>query len=204
MFQFIKDCIKELKEGWAEAMAAKALIQQTQTHLKEEAVSPQYLKACMWPVASGPRIDLWISGLQSHTFGYWSDGSKAGVDCPPEIEVELVILDGNYPGAPNTRDFYQWVDKCRQDPSQFNTSNYCKEFLTDTNEEGLKEYRQWVKDNPVKGDGYGDFSEEEWAKMVNEDHPIALARMADDEKTDEQAKKWDEEWDKLLADEEVN
>jgi len=84
----------------------------------------------IYPVAGGPRIDMWKMTSASHTFGYWTDGSKASPICPPEKEVEIPIEypAGMYPGNPSIDEFHNWMGEVRQNPERFTYEDYIQTF----------------------------------------------------------------------------
>ena len=85
----------------------------------------------IWPAGINtptPRIDVWDMSAGVHTFGYWEDGTKAGVDCPPAVKIAFPIINGNYDGNPEVIQFYEWIGKCVKDVSLFTIENYRKEF----------------------------------------------------------------------------
>ena len=86
----------------------------------------------LYPKPGGPRIDMWKEQSYpggKHVFGYWPDGSKASATHPPTKTLSLSILEnGNYPGNPQPKEFYQWIGKARKNPEIFNYAEYTKVF----------------------------------------------------------------------------
>lgn len=89
------------------------------------------LLQALYPKVDGPRVDMWEMDKDFHIFGYWSDGSKAGPNCPPEREIHISIQDdGDYEGNPDPHKFYEWLGKCRQNPDLLTVDGYDKEFIS--------------------------------------------------------------------------
>jgi hypothetical protein len=102
---------------------------------KNQAISPIEILTYIWPDGPGsstPRIDVWtmnprIGGYQ--TFGYWENGSAAGPSNPPDKQITLPIVDnGNFPGDPQPREFYEWLGHCVKNPQDFNMKCYGQTF----------------------------------------------------------------------------
>jgi len=92
-------------------------------------IQPKTITEQIYPEPNGPRVDMWDMNRDKQVFGYWEDGSKAGVDCPPTIKLELPIKsNGNFPGNPSKSKFFKFLGKCRENSALLNREAYNQEF----------------------------------------------------------------------------